>query len=77
MPTKSAPFMKPSTCPSRKKVASNLIPTPFTAHCHPAYQVSMIPEDTPPLTKLGASSLTYPSLVRHLPADHPLSTRQL
>lgn len=76
-PTKSAPFMKPSTCSSRKKVASNLIRTPITAHRHPAYQVSMISEDTPPLTKLGASSLTYPPLVRHLPADHPPFTRRL
>lgn len=67
-PTKSAPFIRPSTCPSRKKVARNHIPTPFTAHCHPAYQVSMISEDTPPQTKLCVSSVTY----RHyLPADHP------
>lgn len=70
-PRNFPPFLKPFTCPSRRKVARNLIPTPFTAHCHPAYQVSMIPEDTPPLTKLCVSSLTYPSLVRHSPADHP------
>ena len=70
-PTKTAPFMKPSTCPSRKKVAKNLIPPPFTAHCHPAYQVRMIPEDTPPLTKLGASSATCPPFTRRSPAICP------
>jgi len=74
-PTKSASSLKPSTCPLRKKVAENPIPPPFTAHCHPANQVSMISEDTRPLTKLGASSLTCPPLVRQLPADHPPLTR--
>lgn len=72
-PTKSAPFMKPSTCPSRKKVARNLTPTPFTAHCHPAYQVSMNSEDTPPLTKLCVSSVTYPPHTRRSPATCPPS----
>lgn len=69
-PAKSASFLKPSTCPSGKRVARNPIPTPFTAHCHPAYQVSMNSGDTPPLTELVVSSLTYPPLVRHLSADH-------
>lgn len=68
-PRKSPPFLKPSTCPSRKKAARNRIPTPFTAHCHPAYQVSIITEDTPPLTKLCVSSVTYPPLARHIPAS--------
>jgi len=76
-PRESPPFLKPSTCPSRKKVARTPIPTLFTAHCHPAYQVSMNPGDTPPLRKLGVSSLTYPPLVRHLPATYPPSTRRL
>ena len=45
--------------------------TPLTAHCHPAYQVSMNSEDTPPLTKLGVSSFTCPSLTRRSPATYP------